>query len=444
MNYMGNWTEAADENVDEVVKEFHLFKKLGEFDASAAVEQEFGTLVDLAKEVSRLTVAADVERIAADGAAVGAIFSFGLGMAAFLALEAAAAIQDAVASKKAGDLNAKLKTADDDIAKLVNPTVTAYVKAYKDNNDTIKSQAPKGFGTQQCRSILYEFMALIEADGKPLDTFHFKKYANSAKRFYNSEEIQEAYDALDNLNLSDGSKDDIIEAMGKLKVLSSMSGPKTAAPDGFLEGISLGIFRNRLKLAKKTVEAAAEEAEFGEFTIRSPGAFEALDALGKFALGVAVLVAVVDTVFEILDIVDIVKQTDELLTALRGKFKQFYLEYFKGMSDASQQYASGRANHLSDRHYSTTVGTYECHKYDGTKNKNDWHYVTIKEEGSQLCWSNRAGVSWMLTPRADGNLDVGKECPYYTNGHTVCQVVRNSTGSVTSLLGPWDEHYDAA
>jgi len=90
------------------------------------------------------------------------------------------------------------------------------------------------------------------------------------------------------------------------------------------------------------------------------------------------------------------------------------------------------------------IGTYECHKYDGTKTKNDWHYVTIKAEGSQLRWSNRAGVSWMLTQRADGNLDVGKECPYYKNGHTVCQVVRNSAGSVTSLLGPWGEPYDAA
>ena len=37
------------------------------------------------------------------------------------------------------------------------------------------------------------------------------------------------------------------------------------------------------------------------------------------------------------------------------------------------------------------IGTYECHKYDGTKIKNDWHYVTIKAEGSQLRWSNRAG-----------------------------------------------------
>jgi len=88
------------------------------------------------------------------------------------------------------------------------------------------------------------------------------------------------------------------------------------------------------------------------------------------------------------------------------------------------------------------VGTYECHLYDGTQNKNDWHYVTIMAGGSRLRWSNRAGVSWMLTPRADGNLDVGEECPYYKNEHTVCQVVRNSADSVTSLLGPWGEAYD--
>ena len=90
---------------------------------------------------------------------------------------------------------------------------------------------------------------------------------------------------------------------------------------------------------------------------------------------------------------------------------------------------------------STLVGAYECHKYDGTNGKNDYHYVTVKAEGLQLRWSNRAGVSWMLTPRADGDLDVGEECPYYRSGYTVCKVVRNAAGSVTSLLGPWGEVY---
>ena len=95
---------------------------------------------------------------------------------------------------------------------------------------------------------------------------------------------------------------------------------------------------------------------------------------------------------------------------------------------------------------SPQTGSYECHQYDGTVNKNDWHYVSIIQTGttygSQLIWSNRARVSWTLTQRADGDYDVGEECPYYKSGHTVCKVVRNAAGSVTSLLGPWGEAYD--
>ena len=87
------------------------------------------------------------------------------------------------------------------------------------------------------------------------------------------------------------------------------------------------------------------------------------------------------------------------------------------------------------------VGAYECHKHDGTTTKNNWHYVTVSAEGGRVRWSNRAGVSWMLTPRADGDLDVGEECPYYRSGYTVCKVVRNAAGSVTSLLGPSGEVY---
>ena len=67
--------------------------------------------------------------------------------------------------------------------------------------------------------------------------------------------------------------------------------------------------------------------------------------------------------------------------------------------------------------------------------------MTVRAEGGRVRWSNRAGVSWMLTPRADGDLDVGEECPYYSNGYTVCKVVRNAAGSVTSLLGPGGEVY---
>eukprot|EP00964_Phaeocystis_antarctica_P162663 scaffold137346_cov148-Phaeocystis_antarctica.AAC.2 len=70
-------------------------------------------------------------------------------------------------------------------------------------------------------------MAHIEADRKPLelDTLHLKKYAMSARIMNDDKDIKKAYDALDNLNLSYGSKDDIKDCMHELGGLfSSVSG----------------------------------------------------------------------------------------------------------------------------------------------------------------------------------------------------------------------------
>eukprot|EP00964_Phaeocystis_antarctica_P152768 scaffold120796_cov60-Phaeocystis_antarctica.AAC.2 len=90
------------------------------------------------------------------------------------------------------------------------------------------------------------------------------------------------------------------------------------------------------------------------------------------------------------------------------------------------------------------VGTYVCCPDEDTMSDIDHHHVIVKAEGSQLRWCNRAGVSWRLTPRADGDLDVDKECPYYEGGYTVCKVVNqvyNGSTLVTSLLGPSGETY---
>ena len=90
------------------------------------------------------------------------------------------------------------------------------------------------------------------------------------------------------------------------------------------------------------------------------------------------------------------------------------------------------------------VGTYVCCPDEDTMSDIDHHHVKVKAEGSQLRWCNRAGVSWRLTPRADGDLDVDKECPYYEGGYTVCKFftqVYNGSTLVTSLLGPSGETY---
>ena len=91
---------------------------------------------------------------------------------------------------------------------------------------------------------------------------------------------------------------------------------------------------------------------------------------------------------------------------------------------------------------SPIVGDYENHTYDGTPNKNDWHYVTIsKVNDTTLKWTNRAGASWTLTTTDDKRkLAVGNDCPYFASGHTQVTVFWEGN-RVTGLTGPGDDLY---
>jgi len=148
LNYMSTWETESDENIDGIISEQALFVNLGEFDSDTAVNAEFTTLYDLSCEVRNLTVAKDATQIAADGAAVAAIWSFGLGMAAFAALQAAEIIQEKVISSKSTDLNNKLTSVDADISAQINSPVSDYVAKYKQNNNLIASKAPVGLDTR--------------------------------------------------------------------------------------------------------------------------------------------------------------------------------------------------------------------------------------------------------------------------------------------------------
>eukprot|EP01059_Diplonema_ambulator_P014546 TRINITY_DN25459_c0_g1_i1.p1 TRINITY_DN25459_c0_g1~~TRINITY_DN25459_c0_g1_i1.p1 ORF type:complete len:477 (+),score=91.87 TRINITY_DN25459_c0_g1_i1:89-1519(+) len=88
---------------------------------------------------------------------------------------------------------------------------------------------------------------------------------------------------------------------------------------------------------------------------------------------------------------------------------------------------------------------YECHRYDGTKMKTDWHFVTIQSEGAGVYrWTNRAGVSWSIYETDDPlTLSVSEECPYFNDGHKECKIVPNETNDgIRALIGPGNEKYD--
>ncbi|KAH6975689.1 hypothetical protein EDB80DRAFT_829749 [Ilyonectria destructans] len=332
LNYMSTWDSESDENIDKLITEQSLFVGLGDFESDSAVDSEFNTLTDLATTVRDETIAEDATQIAADAAAVSSIWSFGLGMAAFAALEVAVTVEKGVISSKSKDLNDKLQTADTDISAQINPHVNLYVVQYKANNDLIASKAPAGLDTRTCRSLLMQFLAQVQQLNGKLDAASFRKYAESARILYNSSEINNVYDALDKLNLSAKTNADIQQFLGFIKGLDY---PK--APLAFIQGLSIAIMSIKLGIANRTIKENAEAAGLDVAEVES-SSFGMLDATGKFIAVVAVVMSVVDTVFQILNIVDVVDQTKEMCNQLNGTIKDSYKNYFNGIKIASQQY----------------------------------------------------------------------------------------------------------
>lgn len=88
------------------------------------------------------------------------------------------------------------------------------------------------------------------------------------------------------------------------------------------------------------------------------------------------------------------------------------------------------------------LGDYENHLYD-KGGKNDWHFVRISRiDDTKLTWTNRAGVSWILTITGDKNqLAIGSDSPYYKQGDRIA-TVQWANGEVKSIMGPGNEPFD--
>jgi len=335
LNYMATWDSESDPNIDSIIKEQNLLLQVGDFDSDTAVSHEFDTLYDMACEVRNLTIAADATQIAADAAAIASIWSFGLGMAAFAALEATELIEKKVISDKSKKLNEKLQTTDTDISANISEAVNDYVEQYKSNNNIIASKAPAGLDTRTCRAYLMQFTADVQRRAGKLDAATFRKYAESARLLYNSDEINKVYDALDELNLSEKTDADVKKFMDVLAGFKPPQGVQIAKE--LLTGVSILIMFNKLKIANKTIEVTARDAGIPVEEVNTT-AFEAMDAVGKFATAVAVVMSVIDVIFDVLDIVDVVEQCKQMCDKIQGPIKASYLAYFNGIRDASKQY----------------------------------------------------------------------------------------------------------
>lgn len=140
-----------------------------------------------------------------------------------------------------------------------------------------------------------------------------------------------------------------------------------------------------------------------------------------------------------------VKWDNDQVIGLLGPFNELYEKETSQSTDDSTSQSTDDSTSTQLSVLSLFLGEYENHLYD-QGGKNNWHYVTISWDttnNNALRWTNRAGVSWTLTPTSNKEiLAVGQDCPYYSRGYTQAIVQWDNNGQVTGLLGPGNEPYD--
>lgn len=336
LNYIAAWETESDTNIDSLITEHSLFLNLDNFNSDSSIDAEFSELTGIARKVRDLTIAADATQIAADAAAVASIWSFGLGMVAFAALEAAEVIERKEISSKSNELSKKLKTIDTDISARINVNVSNYIHTYKKNNNLIVSKAPKGLNPQSCRGDLLQFMAQVQRKTS-LTAENFRKYAGSARLLFDSKEINKVYDALDELNLGNKADTDVKKFMN---VLVGLDFPRTQL--SLVHSACILIMGHKIKIANAVIKAEAEAAGI-EIAEVETSVFEAMDAVGKFTAGIVIIMSVVDIFLNVYDISDVVKQCNKLCDELDGTIKTSYKEYFNGIKISAKKYRAAIA-----------------------------------------------------------------------------------------------------
>jgi hypothetical protein len=202
LNSISRWETESDVNIQALIDEYELFLKIGGYQSDAIVDSEFDKVKDLAKQVRDTAIAADVAKMAADVAAASMLWSFGVGGAFFIALEAGAIAEQANVSVKAKELNEKMASLDDDIAKRISRELRNYISMFKANNKRLVDSTPRGLGGEAYRSVLYQAMMDMKKTTGALNITIFKEYAAATRSLFKSTEINEVYAALNELNES--------------------------------------------------------------------------------------------------------------------------------------------------------------------------------------------------------------------------------------------------
>lgn len=344
LNYLVNLESATDDQLNDLINERAQFILLGKSDmmtsCDAAVDKVFDVLVSVSKKLEEEQIAQESVKLAEDAAAVAAIWSFGLSMAAFAALAITDAALGASIKSAEKDLNEKMARADTDISSQMGGACNAYITLYKANTAFIKVN-DTGITAQTARSYVYNFMDHISKHGG-LGLDNFKKYLHVARVTKDDPNINKIYDALDEFTLSGDHGENGIKKALKEIGSSGLNEATDALP--MIRGFTFAIWGFKMKVSAAKIKAAAGELGAKEVPPDEveTSAFENMDAVGKVMAGITIALSVADAALQVYAIVETVERynkTTSMLKDSRGSYKAFY----KNLHDASASYTASDA-----------------------------------------------------------------------------------------------------
>ena len=335
LNFIAGLENATDTQLQDIIDERAQFILLGKSDMMTSIDNSIDSVFDkidtLAKQLEEEEIAKESVELAEDAAAVSAIWSFGLSMAAFAALAATDIALKAAIKAKEDDLNDHLASADQDIADKVGGSCAQYIDLTKKNNNFIKASSPEGLTPQTARSYLYNYMDYISRNGG-VGLDNFKKYIEVARLTKDDANINSIYDILDEFTLSDDH--------GEEKIKEALQNMTATGIDTqylqFARGFTYAIWVYKMRVSAKAIKSAAADAdvppEEAEVSV-----LENMDNVGKAMAAFTIVMSIVDAALNVYNIVKTVERYEEnvkIFAKARGQYKEFY----QSLYDASVEY----------------------------------------------------------------------------------------------------------
>ena len=335
LNFIAGLENATDSQLQDIIDERAQFILLGNSDMMTSIDSSIDSVFDnidsLAKQLEEEQIAEESVKLAEDAAAVAAVWSFGLSMAAFAALTVVDIALQLEIKEKEGDLNTALSNADQDIADKVGGSCSQYITLTKKNNDFISANSPAGLTPQTARSYLYNYMDYISRNGG-VSLDNFKKYIEVARLTKDDANINSIYDILDEFSLSNDKGGEQIQ-----KALKDMG--ETGINTEYLQfarGFTYGVWIYKMRVSSKAINSAAEEAGIPPEEVEG-SVLENMDVMGKAMAAFTIVMSVVDAALNVYNIVETVKRYEanvKVFADARGQYKEFY----QSLYDASVEY----------------------------------------------------------------------------------------------------------